>query len=101
MTFDIKRTRDLLQDLDFKDLFNELGWSRPSQKPRKMIIQNIPFLLSEIAEVSGVAVFEVQAQNQDGKIPDSRTRRAIHQEVVTRYYENLLIFLDSTRTQSL
>jgi Eco57I restriction-modification methylase len=58
-------------------------------------------LLTEIAELSGVAIFEVQPQAQDGKIPDATMRRAIHREMKSRYHENLLIFLDSARTQSL
>jgi hypothetical protein len=58
-------------------------------------------MLAEIAELSGVTIFEVQPQTPGGKIPDATMRRAIHREVSSRYHENLLIFLDSARTQSL
>ena len=100
MTFDIKRTRDDLQALDFTTLFNELGWSRPKNpKPVDMVVQNTSYIRREIAELAGVTVFEVEAQ--DGKIPDAGMRRAIHKEISSLYHENLLIFLDAARTQSL
>lgn len=101
MAFDIKRTRDHLQDLDYKNLFNELGWNLPSQKPLKMVVHDTHFMLTEIAELSGVAIFEVQPQDSDGKIPDATMRKDIHREVSSLYHENLLIFLDAARTQSL
>lgn len=101
MAFDIKLTRDHLQDLDYKNLFNELGWNLPSQKPLKLVVHDTHFMLAEIAELSGVTIFEVQPQAPDGKIPDAIMRRAIHREVSSRYHENLLIFLDAARTQSL
>jgi len=101
LAFDIKRTRDHLQDLDYKNLFNELGWNLPSQKPLKLVVYGTHFMLTEIAELSGVTIFEVQPQAPDGKIPDATMRRAIHREVSSRYHENLLIFLDAARTQSL
>ncbi len=101
MAFDIKRTRDHLQALDYKTLFNELGWNLPTQKPLKLVVHDTHFMLSEIAELSGVTIFEVQPQAPDGKIPDATMRRTIHREVASSYHENLLIFLDAARTQSL
>src|SRR6266567_5498237 len=100
LTFEIKRTRDHLQELDFKALFNELGWNRPrNPNPVDMVIQDASYKRREIAELAGVAVFEIKAQ--DGKIPDAKMRRAIHKEISSLYHENLLIFLDTARTQSL
>jgi len=100
LTLNIKRTRDLLQELDFKTLFNELGWSLPKNPmPVAMVIQNSAYTRKEIAELSGVAIFEIEAQ--DGKIPDAKMRKAIHQEISLVYHENLLIFLDEARSQSL
>jgi hypothetical protein len=100
LTLNIKRTRDLLQELDFKTLFNELGWSMPKNPmPVAMVIQNSAYTRKEIADLSGVAIFEIEAQ--DGKIPDAKMRKAIHQEISLVYHENLLIFLDEARSQSL
>ena len=40
MTLDIKNARDLLQAMDFKSLFNELGWNLPRNSTLlKMVIQ--------------------------------------------------------------
>ncbi len=101
MTLDVKRTRDCLQALDFKKLFNELGWSLPKNpNPLKGVIQNTSYTQQEIAELAGVVVLEIQMQ--DGKIPDATTRKLLHHEVSLVYRENLLIFLDaSPHTQSL
>ena len=100
MTFDIKRTRDLLQELDFKTLFNELGWTRPTNaKPVHITLEHTSFKRQEIAELGGVTVFEIQLP--DGKLPDARMRKDIHKIISPQFYENLLIFLDKDRSQSL
>ncbi|GAC1381026.1 MAG: hypothetical protein NVSMB33_07490 [Ktedonobacteraceae bacterium] len=105
MTLDIKHTRDHLQTLDYKSLFIEdLGWSRPAQaKPLTIVLPHTTdaFTLQEIAQLSGVAILEIQPQVQDGKIPDANSRRKLDDEVSRLYHEHLLIFLDGERTQSL
>jgi len=97
----IPRTRDLLQKFDFRGLFiEELGWSQPSlRRPAVSTYNGATFEQRQIADLSGVAVFEITAQ--DGNIPDAKTRAAIHKEVAKLHHENLLIFLDQKRTQSL
>jgi hypothetical protein len=100
MTIDIKRARNLLQAMDFKALFNELGWNLPQNpKPLDMVVQDAHYSLQEIAQLAGVAIFEVTAP--DGAIPDARTRRAIFKETSLFFHENLLIFLDKDHSQSL
>ncbi len=100
MTLDIKSTRDYLQALDFKSLFNELGWSRPvNSRPVERTLQELSYTRREIAELAGVAVFEIEVQG--GKIPDTRIRWAIYKDIEVQYRENLLIFLDADRSQSL
>ena len=97
----IPKTRDLLQDFDFKTVFiEELGWSQPaSRRPVAFDAADESFLRAQIAELSGVVVFEITAS--DGRIPDAKTRAAIHKETAKLYHENLLIFIDELRTQSL
>lgn len=98
---DIRSTRDYLQALDFKTLFNELGWNQPkSIRTESATTQNITYERRLIAELGGAAVLEVQMPDS-GKIPNSRTRRIIHDDISSLYRENLLIFLDNARTQSL
>jgi Putative DNA-binding domain len=97
----IPRTRDLLQRFEFKNLFvDELGWAQPtSRRPAAIEAADESFLRVQIAELSGVVVFEITASG--GRIPDAKTRAAIHKETAKLYHENLLIFVDERRTQSL
>jgi hypothetical protein len=97
----IPRTRDLLQRFEFKSVFiDELGWGQPtSRRPVGVEAADESFLRVQIAELSGVVVFEVTAS--DGRIPDAKTRAAIHKETAKLHHENLLIFVDEKRTQSL
>jgi hypothetical protein len=97
----IPRTRDLLQRFDFKSVFiDELGWAQPtSRRPAAVEAADENFFRVQIAELSGVVVFEVTAS--DGRIPEAKTRAAIHKETSKLHHENLLIFVDEKRTQSL
>src|SRR6266403_1122866 len=78
MQVDFNRLRDSLKQFDFHELFvNDLGWSQPTSR------QDVPFTVKEssfvrrqIAQLAGVAVFEVTAE--DGRIPDAKTRAAVH-----------------------
>ena len=100
MALDIQKARDLLQAMNFKALFNELGWNLPQNTaPLKLVIQNNTYSLREIAQLAGVVVFEVS--NPDGPIPGAQAQKAIHREISNRIHENLLIFMDQERTQSL
>ncbi len=101
MALDFQRTRDLLYDFNFGELFIDvLGWSQPSTKKAVPLeIEDKTYQYQRIAEASGVVVFEVTAK--DGKIPEAKQRTAIHKEVTERIAENLLIFVDEERTRSL
>lgn len=101
MAFSFNRVRQILQNFDFKTLFiEELGWSQPSTNKSVLFINNgSEFTRKQVAELSGVAVFEILSQ--DGKIPDSKTRAAVYKELSKIHHENLLIFLDINRSQSL
>ncbi len=101
MSLNFQRTRDLLYNFHFQDLFIEqLGWDNPTQKPFSLKIEEVEtFDIISIAEISGVAVFEVKAEN--GEIPSGKIRAAIHKEVTSLVAENLLIFIDNKRTRSL
>ncbi len=97
----IPRTRDLLQTFDFSTLFiEELGWSRPATRRAVTWEWNgTDYERRQIAELSGVVVFEITAHA--GSIPDAKARAAIHKEIVKLHHENLLVFLDKERRQSL
>ncbi len=93
------QARDLLNEFKFRELFvQQLGWSNPSSpKPVAMHIKGTAITRRQIADLSGVGVYEVESAT----IPDAKIRAAIHKEISQIQYECLLIFIDSNRTQSL
>jgi len=101
MTFDFHSTRDLLHDFNFSDIFvRQLGWSfPPTNRITPIEVKSETYYYKMIAELSGVVVFEITSDK--GQIPDAKTRRDIHEEISKLNLENLLIFLDKERTQSL
>src|SRR5438876_318630 len=100
MSIDFAKTRERLKDFDFHRLFvEELGWSQPSTNVSiDMKIDGARFTRLQISQLAGVAVFEVTPQ--EGGIPDAKLRAAIHKEISAIHHENLLIFVDRERTQS-
>jgi len=100
-TLNIQETRDLLQQFNFRQLFTEsLGWSHVrGQKPVAWQKNGAQGQRVMIAQLAGVAVFEVTTD--DGAIPNAATCRALANEISQLHYENLLIFVDAARTQSL
>ena len=101
MAINFTRLRDRLQQFDFHRLFvEELGWSQPtSRQPVPMTAKGVSCVRRQISQLAGVTVFEITAD--DGRIPDAKSRAAIHKEISGLHHENLLIFLDKERTQSL
>ena len=101
MSINFQKSRDLLQDFQFNDLFvYQLGWNNPeSQRPIEMAIEGEVYYRAKVAELSGVAVFEISSDS--GEIPATKVRETIYKEISGLVRENLLIFLDKNRTQSL
>jgi hypothetical protein len=101
MRLNIERARDCLRQFSFQRLFiEELGWSRPARKAALDIdVKEARFVGRQVAELSGAVVLEVEAH--DGSIPDAKTRAGVQKEVTKLHHENLLIFVDRERTQSL
>jgi hypothetical protein len=97
----ISSTRARLQAFKFHELFiEELGWSQPSSKAVETCsVNGNKFSYSQIAHLGGVAVFEVTAPN--GAFPPASIRKEVQKDISKKYHENLLIFLDGNRTQSL
>jgi hypothetical protein len=86
---------------DFHSLFVEqLGWSQPGQtKSTAFSIGEEEFSRRQIAQLGGVCVFEVTAAS--GTIPPAKSRAAVHKEIAALHHENLLIFVNRDRSQSL
>ncbi|PSB51364.1 ATP-binding protein, partial [filamentous cyanobacterium Phorm 6] len=101
MSLNIQQARQLIQDFDFSKLFiRELGWSNPaSQKAAPLLVGDETYSRQQIAQLLGVVVFEISSPS--GQIPNSNQRLTIYRELVQISGENLLIFVDKNRTQSL
>ncbi|MDB9538412.1 Eco57I restriction-modification methylase domain-containing protein [Anabaenopsis arnoldii] len=101
MSIDFTSSRELLQNFNFQDLFiQQLGWESPGrEKPVVMEVDGENYTRSKIAELAGAVVFEITSDS--GQIPNSQTLEAIYREIAELHLENLLIFIDSERTQSL
>jgi len=101
MPIQFERTRDCLKRFEFEQLFvEELGWSRPARKATSDVnVKESRFTCRHVAELAGAVVCEVESN--DGVIPNAKTRAAVHKEIARLHHENLLIFVDGERTQSL
>jgi len=101
MSYDAARVRTYLNEFNFRDLFvEELGWSRAIDLKKVQIeVGEAALERVEIAQLAGVVVYELTAS--DGSIPDPKRRKAVHAQISKTRHENLLIFLDRDRTQSL
>ena len=99
-TFNLERSRKLLQKFDFHNLFiEELGWEQPAQTTADSLdIDGDSYSRRQIAQLAGVVVFELTAD--DGQIPGAKIRAKVQQRVTQQFHENLLIFVDQPRSQS-
>ena len=78
----------------------ELGWESARQSEggeRKA--KELAYSRKPVARLAGIGVFEITAEG--GTIPDAKARAAIHKQISELCYENLPIFTDAARTQSL
>ncbi len=103
MLIDLEHARKRLKDFDFTKLFiEELGWSQPADcRAVAMRHGEGTFTRRQVAQLAGVVVFEVQPEDGDRRIPDAKARAAVHKEIAAHHHENLLIFVDGQRSQSL
>lgn len=100
MSLDLEKIKKYLENFDFLELFiGQLGWSHPISTGLKNISTNAgSFDYIQIAELSGVFVLYLP---QKTDIPDPKTRQQISKKLSELYPENILIFTDSAKTQSL
>ncbi|WP_205319232.1 type IIL restriction-modification enzyme MmeI [Runella rosea] len=96
----IENARTLLQEFRFGELFiEELNWSNPSNKATQAeVLKAVNFTRKPIAELAGATVYEITMA--DGAIPNSKTRVEIANKIHALKAENLLIFIDKDRSQS-
>ena len=77
MLLNLQRTRELLQQFDFKKVFiEELGWSNPpSVNSVSTEVKGFKYQRTPIAHLAGIAVFEI---NGGESIFEGKARVAIH-----------------------
>ena len=96
----IERLSQHLSEFEFRRLFNELGWSNPvSDRPIEFSVNDEKYTRREVSQLSGAVVFEITSPN--GAIPEKNLRQKIEQEITKLHQENVLIFVDGSRTNSL
>lgn len=96
----IDRLSQHLSNFHFQLLFNELGWGSPtSEKAYEFSAAGENFTRRQVAQLSGAVVFEVFAA--DGKIPERNLRPRVEHEIAKLHQENVIIFVDENRTNSL
>jgi hypothetical protein len=97
---DLVRAKELLDGFKFRELFvEELGWGSPrAARPGSVRVGDATVRYAEISQLGGVVVLEVPAERE---IPDAAGRRAIHAAISRLHHENVLIFVDADRSQSL
>ncbi|MGD9888447.1 MAG: hypothetical protein AB7S56_04165 [Halothiobacillaceae bacterium] len=97
MTIDAARFQKLLGEIKLEQLFNELGWERPTLKPHSITVNGEEFTLTNIAHKRGVAVFRC-SPDSTGKVPSRPVLLKIEKETVKLAHEHLLLFADAKET---
>ncbi|MEI6139583.1 MAG: hypothetical protein WCP85_09975 [Mariniphaga sp.] len=97
----MKKTKftEYLKSFDLKTLFNELGWDNFANQLPVAVNEEL-FVLQGVAEKRGFVVLECQVQSP-AKVPVSNIRKQIEGRVVKSYFEHLVIYTDSAKTQQI
>jgi len=97
MPLEVARTRKLLADFDFKQLFiEELGWNRHDAR-LQVPVDSQSFSLTAVAEKCGMAAF-LCGPEAGGRIPEYSIRRKIERQVAKTAHEHLIVFVDGNQT---
>lgn len=101
MPFNSDKAQDRLYEFKLQELFIlELGWSQPaSRNPESLEMEGQTYQRSRIAQMAGVPIFEIASP--DGDIPTAEICNAIYKAIAEQFAENLLIFVNQSRTRSL
>jgi hypothetical protein len=93
MKFNRKKAINLLDKLEFQDLFiEELGWNYCQTDTLNLKVNDSLFQLEAIAEKKGIIVYLCHAKN--GQLPDYNTRKKIDTEITNYSQEHLIIYTD-------
>ena len=87
----------LLSQFKLVDLFNDLGWDRPSLRPQIVSIEGQEYTLTQVAHKRGVVVFRCSPDAM-GNIPSRAVLLKIEREATKIAHEHLLVFADVGET---
>jgi len=97
MPLEVTRTRKLLADFDFRQLFiEELGWNRHDAR-LQIPVDSQSFSLTAVAEKCGMAAF-LCGPGAGGRIPEYSLRRKIERQVARTAHEHLIVFVNGNQT---
>lgn len=97
MTLDAARFQQLLGQFKLEQLFNELGWDKPTLRPQQVSVNGETLTLTQLAHKRGVAVFRC-SPDATGRIPSRPILLKIEQEARKIAHEHLLVFADAGET---
>ncbi|MFI3218090.1 MAG: hypothetical protein QX189_03100, partial [Methylococcales bacterium] len=84
----LEKLRKHIQAFEFQTLFNSLGWSNPSTtRATQLVINDAELSYSQIAQLSGVVILEIIAENNT--MPEAKTRLAVHEKIATLHHEHV------------
>jgi hypothetical protein len=99
MPFDIIRARPLLQAAELQKLFiEELGWE-PCNNHVTILINEITFDLTAIAEKKGFVVWLYESP--DNNLPNNQLRLRLERKLSETSYEHIIVFLTNDKTRQL
>jgi hypothetical protein len=99
-----ERARQALQEFRFSDLFvDELGWNNPTVRTSVSLLDgdDNKWTATEISQLSGFRVFEVVPNDATVSRPDAKNQEVLWKGLTAQAVENIAIFVDAKRTQSL
>jgi len=87
-----------INNFNFRELFNEMGWDNDKSV--------VPISIAdEVLKLQGVAVksgFKILAlQSENNKIPSKETRKKIHRTISKFFYEHLIIYYDAQKSHQI
>jgi len=87
-----------INEFNFRELFNEMGWNNDNAVV-PVSIDNEVFKLQGVAVKSGFKILTLQYENK--KIPSKEARKKIHRTISKFFFEHLIIYYDAKKTHQI
>lgn len=87
-----------INDFNFRELFNEMGWNNDKSVVPVSISDEV-FKLQGVAVKSGFKILALQSENNN--IPSKEARKKIHRTISKFFYEHLIIYYDAQKSHQI